>query len=734
MTGSYITDNGGTSYSQVNFPNGALAYAFDPNDKNIIYVGASFLHRSTDGGKSFEQIFPKKSGIIKETFFSDHASFSAVTVDTNLYNNKYEISAIRVDPSNSKNIFVAMGPAVLYTTDNGNSWNKQDVGEHILSLYTNNSSAKNDLYIFTSNAVYTLNKTSHTLAKNLLPAEVSPAFLYTAGTLKDSDKMISYIIRHDPKQPVEGEFGYSELWASDDNCKTWKQIQDTLITNASSGIKPSYSMIACSEADAAQVYAVCNRYEQKANGNLKYWYGALKTDDAGKSWHWTWKGGGGSGQYGVKDGIGAQNLTDAWAEKAFGGEYIRLMDVGVYPADGNTAIVTDWYRTMKTSDGGKTWNQVYSVAHDDGSFTSNGMDVTSTYGVHFDPFDKNHIAISYTDIGYHHSFNGGKSWIRSTEGVPVEWINTCYWMAFDPEVKNKVWSVWSGVHDIPRGKMTRNPNWKERAKGGVCVSTDGGKTWKPSVEGMGANSPATSIVLDKKSPAQKRTLYATVYNKGVFKSVDDGATWQLKNNGLDINTSAFEITLADNGTLYLTVSAVPAHKDGKKGREFYSGAVYRSTDGAETWKKLKITDGLLFPNGIGVDPKNPGKIYLGCWSNLSLSDLVGADVARAGGNDTLRMQGGIFVSENGGDTWQQTFDSTKYVYDVTTDPNHDGRIYCNTFNGGAFRSDDYGKTWKRLKDYNFHWGHRVVIDENDKENVYLTTFGSSALHGKPEVE
>jgi hypothetical protein len=62
----------------------------------------------------------------------------------------------------------------------------------------------------------------------------------------------------------------------------------------------------------------------------------------------------------VKDGIGVQNLTDAWAEKAFGGEYIRLMDVGVYPNDGNTAIVTDWYRTMKTTDGGKTWNAIYS--------------------------------------------------------------------------------------------------------------------------------------------------------------------------------------------------------------------------------------------------------------------------------------------------------------------------------------------------------------------------------------
>jgi photosystem II stability/assembly factor-like uncharacterized protein len=390
---------------------------------------------------------------------------------------------------------------------------------------------------------------------------------------------------------------------------------------------------------------------------------------------------------------------------------------------------------MKTSDGGKTWQQVYSQPQADSSYTSNGMDVTTAYGVHFDPFDKNHIAISYTDIGYHHSYNGGKSWMRSTTGIPSEWVNTCYWMAFDPEVKNKIWSVWSGVHDIPRGKMTRDPLWSQRAKGGVAVSEDGGKTWKPTVEGMGMNSPATSIVLDKRSPKGKRTLYATVYNKGVFKSTDDGKNWTLKNKGIEQNTAAFEITLAENGNLFLTVSAIPQHKNGQKGRDFYSGAVYRSTDGAETWKKLNVTDGLLFPNGIGIDPKDPDRLYLGCWADISLGDLVGGDIARTnGGNDTLHMKGGVFRSEDGGDTWTSTFDPKQYVYDVTPDPYHDGQVYLNTFNRAAYRSGDRGKTWKRLKDYDFHWGQRVVIDENDHDKIYITTFGSSVWHGKPETE
>jgi photosystem II stability/assembly factor-like uncharacterized protein len=716
----------------VNFPNGASAYAFDPNDRNTIYIGGTFLHRSKDGGKTWEQLFPKKEDITSDAWFSDHASYYATAKDTTLYKSGSHVTAIRIDPSDSKTIYIAMGPNLLFSNDNGQSWHKQPFEQKIISLFTTKGKP---LYIFTGNSVYTFDKVSQQTQEHPLPTQMAPVFSYAAGTIKGSDKTVLYALHHDVNKPIEGEFGYSEIWTSGDEGKTWQQITDSTITNAGSKINPSYSMIACAETDAAQAYVVCNRYEDKASGALKYWYGALKTDDAGSSWHWTWKGGGGSGQYGVKDGIDVQNLTDAWTKKAFGGEYIRLMDVGVYPADGNTAIVTDWYRTMKTSDGGKTWQQVYSQPQADSSYTSNGMDVTTTYGVHFDPFEKNHIAISYTDIGFHHSYNGGKSWTRSATGIPSEWVNTCYWMVFDPEVKNKVWSVWSGVHDIPRGKMTRDPLWLNRAKGGVAVSEDGGKTWKSIVEGMGLNSPTTSIVLDKRSPKGKRTLYATVYNKGVFKSTDDGKTWTLRNKGIEQNTAAFEITLADNGALFLTVSAIPQHKNGQKGRAFYSGAVYRSTDGAETWTKLKVTDGLLFPNGIGIDPKNPDRLYLGCWADISLGDLVGGDVAKAnGGDDTLHMKGGVFLSEDGGDTWTSIFDPKQYVYDVTPDPYHDGRVYLNTFNDAAYRSDDYGKTWKRLRDYDFHWGHRVVIDENDHDKIYLTTYGSSVWHGKPVTE
>jgi photosystem II stability/assembly factor-like uncharacterized protein len=696
MTGSYLTNNGGRSYSLINFVGGANCYAYDPNDSNRLYAGGPFLHRSVDGGKTWQPIFPKTADIRQLGYFGDHAEFQLKTNDTALYKkDANEINVIYVDPAWPKTIYFALGHFFVYSVDDGQHWAQQDIHSGIKAIYTNNKTLKNKVYIFTANAIFIFNKSSKTIIKNDLPGNVVPASAFSVGTVKNTNKTIIYALRQ------------GQIFTSSDDGRTWQPATDPVI---------SFTTVVCAAADAAQAYVITDHYVDSTN---KVWYGALKTDDQGKSWHWVWKAGGGSGQYRVQDANDAENVKDSWVHTAFGSEFIQLLDAGVSPKDGNIAILTDWYRTMKTTNGGKTWTEIYSQKNPDGTYATRGLDVTTTYGIHFDPFTPNHLAISYTDIGFHHSDDGGKTWRRSVTGVPIDWNNTCYWVVFDPVVKNKLWSVWSGMHDLPRGKMTRDPHWKTSAiaKGGACLSTDGGVTWQPALTGMGDNSPATSIVIDPASPPNHRTLYATVYNKGVFKSVDDGQTWSLKNNGLDSNTCAFKIILAANGDLFLTVSLTPAYNGGKKAMELYSGAVYKSVDGAETWKKLNLTTGLLFPNGIAVDPTNPNKIYVACWASLPFADLPG----------------GIFASDDGGATWLSIFDQRQYVYDVTIDPYHPGRLYCNTFNQAAYRSDDGGKSWKQLKGYDFHWGHRVIIDENDHEKVYITTYGSSVWHGVPST-
>ena len=125
---------------------------------------------------------------------------------------------------------------------------------------------------------------------------------------------------------------------------------------------------------------------------------------------------------------------------------------------------------------------VYSRKWGKSGWTTTGLDVTTSYGYHFDPFDHNRQFITTTDIGLFRSEDGGKSWMSSTQGVPKDWMNTTYWMEFDPKVKGRVWSVeqldarFAATEDVANAKH-------QQYRGGVCRSDDGGKTWVKSNEG-----------------------------------------------------------------------------------------------------------------------------------------------------------------------------------------------------------------------------------------------------------
>lgn len=737
MTGMYSTNDGGATYDLKNFIGEINVFAFDRNDSSTVYAAGDILYKSVDQGKTWFRLLPGPSEIKGYRYLGDHANVEFDVEPGAIYNiREGGIRKLQVDPVDSKKIYLATDSSFYYTVDGGETWKKEIMKSSIEHLYVSPDRENGRVSIFTPGGIVIFDRTTGTFAEREYPSAMRPAYSFSAGRVAETGSFVYYALHHDIEKENDFVFAHSELWSSADGGESWTKATDQVITNEASRLNPSLVKVVCAEDDAATAYVVCNNYEEKTGETATVkWYGALKTSDAGKTWQWVWKGGGGSGRYGVYDARDAENLDDAWVKNAFGKEFIQLIDVGVCPTDGRVAIVTDWYRTMKTSDGGTSWKEVYSVTHAGGTFTSRGMDVTTSYGVHFDPHDSLHIGISYTDIGYHHSFDGGVSWARSVNGVPSAWVNTCYWAVFDPSVKGRVWSAWGNLHDIPRGKMTRSPNWKDGyARGGVCVSDDGGKTWMSSVDGMGPNSLVTSLALDPRSPGDRRTLYAAVYNKGIFKSVDGGKTWQLKNKGIGENTCAFEITIAGNGNLYLVVSPVPVHRNKKPGREFHRGALYRSTDAGETWARLNVGDPMIFPSGIDIDAEHPNRIYLAAWSDIRLADLVGKKTAlETGGDSVLRTAGGVFKSEDGGDTWIQVFDDRQYVYDVTVDRRHPGRLYINTFNHAAYRSDDHGKTWSNLKEYDFHWGHRVVPDAHHSEKIYITTFGSSVWHGLPDI-
>ena len=163
--------------------------------------------------------------------------------------------------------------------------------------------------------------------------------------------------------------------------------------------------------------------------------------------------------------------------------------------------------------------------------------------------------------------------------------------------------------------------------------------------------------------------------------------------------------------MYLVVAR--RSQDGSYG-DAGDGAVYRSTDGAEHWTRIALPKGVNGPNGLAIDPQNPQRLYLAAWGRRT---------------DEGAVDGGIYLSENGGETWRNVLSKDQHVYDVTIDARNPKTLYAAGFESSAWRSTDRGASWQRIRGYNFKWGHRVIPDPADPAKIYVTTFGGSVWHG-----
>jgi photosystem II stability/assembly factor-like uncharacterized protein len=245
----------------------------------------------------------------------------------------------------------------------------------------------------------------------------------------------------------------------------------------------------------------------------------------------------------------------------------------------------------------------------------------------------------------------------------------------------------------------------------VCLSEDGGKTWQPSNKGM-PDTAATHILLDPTSPVYARVLYVTGFGKGVFKSADSGRTWGPRNDGLPRSEPfAWRIIRDKNGLLYVILAR--RSEDGSYGND-RDGALFRSHDGADHWERITLPEGVNGPNGLAIDSENPNRLYLAAWGRHAPDGAV---------------DGGIFLSVDGGHDWRNVLSQDQHVYDITVDPRDARILYACGFESSAWRSTDRGETWHRIPGFNFKWGHRVIPDPRNPDWIFVTTFGGSVWHG-----
>ncbi|MEO5819227.1 MAG: hypothetical protein ABIT71_01870, partial [Vicinamibacteraceae bacterium] len=496
---------------------------------------------------------------------------------------------------------------------------------------------------------------------------------------------------------------------SRDDGATWMPAAaglDVAITNAGSGDPPTFRAVTVSPSDSTIAYVGVEGL-QLGVGPAQRFNGIAKTTDGGRTWHIVHR----------ESDRPSPQMTGSWVDErvAVAGPDVWLdapYDIAVSPTQPNIVFITDLFRTYRTLDGGSHFAQVHSRKAGSRQWATRGLDVTTAYGVHVDPFAPRRLFISYTDIGLFRSEDAGQSWMVSSEGIPQRWRNTVYWMVFDPAERGLAWAALSGTHDLPRPKMWRS-NDPANYRGGVGISHDGGRSWTPAT-GLPVGA-VTHLLLDPRSPARARTLYACMFGHGLYKTTDGGKTWTLKNSGLPEQPFAWRLTQAPSGRLYLVIARRSEH--GRLG-DAGDGAVYTSDDGAEHWTRLALPAGTNGPNAISVDSKDERRLYLAAWG-----------VAQPDGD----TGGGLFVSTDAGLRWRAVFDTAQHVYDVTEDP-RTGTLYACGFDQGAWRSDDHGEHWQRLRGFDFKWGHRVIPDPASPDRVYITTFGGSVWHGRATTD
>jgi len=253
------------------------------------------------------------------------------------------------------------------------------------------------------------------------------------------------------------------------------------------------------------------------------------------------------------------------------------------------------------------------------------------------------------------------------------------------------------------GRVTRvagvpgdsNRCYAATASGGVWKSTDGGITWKSIFD----DQPISSIGSIAIAPSDSNVIYVgsgeanirgnVAAGNGIYKSTDAGKSWKhvWKQEG-QIGTMAVHPSNPD-----VAFAAVLGHAFGPNPER----GVYRTNDGGKTWVQVLKKDQNTGASDVALDRSNPNIVFAGLWqARRSPWNL------QNGGPGS-----GLYVSRDGGDSWTQLDGQEKGKglpegvwgkIGVAVAPSDGSRVYAliEAEQGGLFRSDNGGDTWERM--------------------------------------
>ena len=294
--------------------------------------------------------------------------------------------------------------------------------------------------------------------------------------------------------------------------------------------------------------------------------------------------------------------------------------------------------------------------------------------------------------GVYRSDDGGKSW-KNMGLKASEHIGR---ILVHPKDSNVVFVAAQG------------PLWSAGGDRSLYKTTDGGKSWR-AVLTVSEHTGATDVVMDPRNPDvllaathQRRRHVWTLINGGpesaIYKSTDGGETWRKVTRGLpteDMGRIGLAISPADPNVVYATVEAA---NDAQ--------GIFRSTDVGESWEKRSgyVAQGMYYGE-IVADPKNPDRVYA-------------IDVFNQ-------------VSDDGGKTWRALGEANKHVdnHVIWVDPADTDHLIVGS-DGGVYESLDRAATWEFKANLPVTQFYRVAVDDSwPVYYVYGGTQDNNSLGG-----
>ncbi|MEW5900515.1 MAG: hypothetical protein AB1715_03530, partial [Acidobacteriota bacterium] len=247
---------------------------------------------------------------------------------------------------------------------------------------------------------------------------------------------------------------------------------------------------------------------------------------------------------------------------------------------------------------------------------------------------------------------------------------------------------------------------------GVFKSEDGGRTWKNM--GLRETHHIGRLVIHPTNPdivyvAALGRLWGPNKERGLFRTTDGGKTW-VNTKFVDENTGFVDVAMdrENPGTLYAAAYQRQRTAYGFSGGGPGSG-LYKTTDGGDNWVRLTngLPEGKIGRIGIDIYRRNPAIIYA----------LI------------EHKEGGVFRSQDKGETWKKmsaTNPRPMYYSQIRIDPNNDQRIWV--LGAPMYFSDDGGKTFRSDVVREIHGDHHAMwIDSADSNHIILGSDGGTHL-------